>query len=567
MKITSENIVSISEDFEDHNDYESLAKEQYDIEIENLRESKANYVKCKFEKDLILGIDTVKLKMLYQKYFDSPEILNTIKCLIHSILTVEEGSDVSLPHKFREWVVEPKLISVGENGKALLGSIISSKEHGKAKNFIVMKIPIVYDDKDHEGYFREMVHEAYVGLNVCNILRDGGNLNFSYVYGLEVYNEMIIDDSFKDNINRFKISKKRKGSRSNQKFKVFSWALERENPFKKVKPNLQIPYIIYEKIDNIGSLSDFIEKYNYSEIHIESIYNQLFFSLAEAYEKFRFTHYDLHTDNILIKETEIKHVRYEVDGKIINVKTHGLIPVIIDYGHSVANIDGFSHGNYSSAFTEIDMLPYEGNYFNDIFKILCFGYLDTENKLFSKYFDFFDLSLKDVEKLNFVLEDMGYNLNREFTRGKTYSQFVEYLLSISHKNLIVVGEIENKRKFLNQKEIIEKIYGVPNPFSLLQLYEYGNTGIDVEKTCKRSKKSFNILYENLKLMMSRKVDRHNKLAVMTFSDNYSIFKYDFYLLEKIMKVYEDKDSLKMLNALYKQNKLRMEKLSDYVRKI
>ena len=66
-----------------------------------------------------------------------------------------------------------------------------------------------------------------------------------------------------------------------------------------------------------------------------NIAKQVLISVAAAQEIVHFTHYDLHVENVLVKETDDdKHVYILPDGGMHVVDTNGLCAVIIDYGYA-----------------------------------------------------------------------------------------------------------------------------------------------------------------------------------------------------------------------------------------
>ena len=60
-----------------------------------------------------------------------------------------------------------------------------------------------------------------------------------------------------------------------------------------------------------------------------------------AYDKaFKFTHNDLHTNNIMYIKTDVEYLYYKFEGKRYNVPTYGKIFKIIDFGRSIYKVNG-----------------------------------------------------------------------------------------------------------------------------------------------------------------------------------------------------------------------------------
>jgi hypothetical protein len=72
---------------------------------------------------------------------------------------------------------------------------------------------------------------------------------------------------------------------------------------------------------------------------IYSLMQQISMAIVFAYDYCEFTHYDLHSDNVLMRSTEYPHKLYIPRiGKPLYLKTFGVEPVIIDTGYSYANV-------------------------------------------------------------------------------------------------------------------------------------------------------------------------------------------------------------------------------------
>jgi hypothetical protein len=85
--------------------------------------------------------------------------------------------------------------------------------------------------------------------------------------------------------------------------------------------------------------------------------------LATYQKAFSFTHNDLHTNNIVYRETEIKYLKYFYGGKQYQVPTYGKIYVIIDFGRSIYKFqdkifcsDSFADGG--DAHTQYNFEPF-----------------------------------------------------------------------------------------------------------------------------------------------------------------------------------------------------------------
>jgi hypothetical protein len=117
--------------------------------------------------------------------------------------------------------------------------------------------------------------------------------------------------------------------------------------------------VLIEFIPNSLSLTDltnnsnFLSSVNNLNIEVYNILFQIYATLSALKEVY--THYDLHTDNIMfieIPEQKKLQIDYNIEGKIYSIYT-SFIPVILDYGRSFVdclNIDGIT---YSRIFSEV----------------------------------------------------------------------------------------------------------------------------------------------------------------------------------------------------------------------
>lgn len=134
---------------------------------------------------------------------------------------------------------------------------------------------------------------------------------------------------------------------------------EKVNPLcdgKTLLPPVAIDALLTEYIADAVDMDKFLKKNTDGAVTM-SLVKQVMLSVAEAYEKVRFTHYDLHSANVLVQKTATAKFDYSVGGKTYHVPSCGYRAVIIDFGLSYA--DGVP-GNYCPLFhTNIGVTPYK----------------------------------------------------------------------------------------------------------------------------------------------------------------------------------------------------------------
>ena len=97
--------------------------------------------------------------------------------------------------------------------------------------------------------------------------------------------------------------------------------------------NFPVQMTFMEKLE--GTLEDLLEEEVYSEPLIKSILFQIIFALAYLQKHFKFTHNDLHINNIMYTTTDKKVLYYKQNNTYYKVPTYGKIAKIIDFGRSI----------------------------------------------------------------------------------------------------------------------------------------------------------------------------------------------------------------------------------------
>ena len=138
---------------------------------------------------------------------------------------------------------------------------------------------------------------------------------------------------------------------------------------------IPLKQIIIEKLE--GTLEHYTSEENYDINIIVSSFFQITFCLAYLQKHYKFTHNDLHIDNIMYTTTKYKYLYYKYNNKYFKVPTYGKIFKIIDYGRSVFEFnnktyfsDCFSkHGEADGQYNyPLDTVPlFKSNNKNDIY--------------------------------------------------------------------------------------------------------------------------------------------------------------------------------------------------------
>lgn len=115
-------------------------------------------------------------------------------------------------------------------------------------------------------------------------------------------------------------------------------------------------YVVYEKIKGM-SLNDFVKNMvdENDTYKLLGYIMQIVFALIIAQREIGYVHYDLHTDNIMLRILPSpKVIEYDIDGKTYRIETDA-IPTIIDYGFSHFVYNGIPLGG--STIPEYGIIP------------------------------------------------------------------------------------------------------------------------------------------------------------------------------------------------------------------
>ena len=184
-----------------------------------------------------------------------------------------------------------------------------------------------------------------------------------------------------------------------------------------------------------------------------TIIKQLMLIILVAQEKLKFTHYDLHPGNVIVKKTSTKQMNYVVNGKTYTVNTYGYLPVIIDFGLSYTSDLIYK---YSPLFhTDIGIYSDRFRQFVDL-KILLLGInSDIENSKFKKFvtklYSKLDIDFKNgwdlIDQNNAIdhMIDLVYDKNT--SKSRVFSEYGYICFSIiqslcKNNNKILISGIK-----------------------------------------------------------------------------------------------------------------------------
>ena len=173
-----------------------------------------------------------------------------------------------------------------------------------------------------------------------------------------------------------------------------------------------VAQLFIEKLD--GTLEDII-KYNLSLQLLKSCLFQVTFALIYLQKHYKFTHNDLHINNVMYTHTEKPYLYYKYNNQYFKVPTFGFLFKIIDFGRSIFTFrkktymnDVFSkYGEAEGQYTHPPQVSFlESDYSNMVYP--------------SYYFDICRLAIT-------MIDEIRYNHDDELEDNDDYQDFLDFL--------------------------------------------------------------------------------------------------------------------------------------------
>lgn len=341
-----------------------MEKAQENFILEQLNE----YRLCKINNSTTPeNISTDILRYILEEKFDNGPDMEAVLCMFEKIIlstALNENKDnnvlYTLSSNINEWITSINKISViSKEGLVYYGNILSQDIK------ILIKIP------RKEIGFNSLLREYFIGLTSINKLRYTIP-TFVYTLGAFLCPQPYYDGDA-----------------------IYSGELCNKEESQKTI------YVIYENIPG-ETLTDILTKDKISFSEWLDIYIQILLSLEIAQREIGFTHFDLHTGNVMIRKDNIKY-DITLDNLSYSIYTKHL-PVIIDFGTSCVFVENRYVGSS-------DYMPYRMINFivpgYDMYKFLVYS---------SKYAKPF-LSKKIRELFKFYGTDDPYDISSTGTNG------------------------------------------------------------------------------------------------------------------------------------------------------
>lgn len=270
------------------------------------------------------------------------------------------------------------------------------------------------------------------------------------------------------------------------KHKVDLNYMKLNNPFQvKTKHPIEIETMLMEYI-NAPKLSRIIKNKEYNENMIFSCIKQILLALSISQKKFNFTHYDLHSCNILMNKCEKNDVFVYIldDNNYFCLPTFGYYPSIIDFGFSYSNCLENKPIWSSLAHTNVGFTTNQFNPISDIklFLVTLSDELIEYRK--NKKTSMFRKMIKNIFKPLHINWESGWDIYKKNemdaadhisaaishikTKSKLFNKYDHYCTDLLQS--LIYLPLENRS--LNKLDISYKMF--INEFEKIEL-EIGNT--------------------------------------------------------------------------------------------
>nr|QBK90594.1 MAG: protein kinase [Pithovirus LCPAC104] len=309
------------------------------------------------------GLDSRELKKILREEYYNPLIMKSTTCIIQSLYKLPSEGSITSIDRIKNLLTNLKLIGV----PSLEGNVFKIGIENLNDVFVI---------KTPRNTKNNLTHELFVGLILTGMRKYV--LNFSYTFaGFKCSRSFITDSS------------------------IISWCNT---------PELSTDFIVSEIIDPSISLTNFVETCLFEDFL--NMFLQVLYSLDRAYKRYDFTHYDLHSGNVLLRKLYDKvYIPYFTENGTEYIKTN-FIATIIDFGQSHIKYQGKSFGFYG--LIQFGNNPESSFPMHDAYKLLITSmfYMKKADNLncFNqslKLLDFFDTK-KSFEEYQFFIK---YNEN------------------------------------------------------------------------------------------------------------------------------------------------------------
>jgi hypothetical protein len=267
-------------------------------------------------------------------------------------------------------------------------------------------------------------------------------------------------------------------------------------------------FILYEKIpgDSIHTLLK-NDKINFDQWLV--IFFQLLLGLEVAQREVRFTHFDLHTENVMIRKNDAYSYNVPLDMSTYSIITPEFIPVIIDFGAASSYIDTRYVGSFDYMSHGMLNFMIPGH---DMYKFMTFCAKKTVNK---------ELKTKIVSLFSFYENDDPYNiLNDSEGIDKAviaYCKESTFSLVANYTPMMLMNWIWEKKEYRSILQpyisITERVQYIPIQYSNI-IKEYDNIFNYIKEG---TDKAVELIENSIRLKSSYVINKYNIMILEKYN--------------------------------------------------
>lgn len=456
----------------------------------------------------VYTFDTQFIKdLLYDQFFNY-DALNYVRCLLKRLLLFEV-EDLPLNILIRKYFKDLTKIGV----KSVYGDVYHTI-FNKMIDLIVFKTKSIYNSDEENS-----VHELFIGLILNALKKDIPN--FVFTYGA-INCSIPIDPNSS----------------------IFTYCKNSEE---------QSLYIMLENINSSITLRNYIKSgCNLQEFL--NVFMQILYSLHHANKNYDFTHYDLHSANVLIRKyNNYFAIKYETEYGIEYLKTN-ILATIIDYGFSHIYYKNKHYGVYNSK--NIGVYHNSSYYMFDVYKLLGFCLYDAleYNKILYdeiiKLFRFFNKSdnltdaIKIQKKYRYLLPPLkGFPDMKilKFTEFVTHTFSLNFMFEKIDLDVPIINCSTNPSLCINETQLEQSSnINQYQPYDFIELLHMIKTMNLAD--FKDQLESIQIIYNNLEPTQLAELENYANTSV-TQINTLSEFKIDIIFSTEYEYIYKFKNYL------------------------
>lgn len=430
-------------------------------------------VRTKYTDNNVNQISVSTVENILKNKFINANDMNAIVCLFDTLFIGpnaqfpnSENGIFNLSSNFvNEWIIKMKKLNVSSvQGYVYISDILSENIQ------VIIKVP------QKKNKYQDLIREYFLGIMVLNKLR--------YHVPTIVYT-----------LGAFfcpQITQNKKLCEGNQKDKT--------------------AFVIYEKIEGNG-VDNMLKNNSINFNQFLGIFIQLLLTLEVAQRECNFTHFDLHTGNVMLRHSPGFEYNVPIGTSLYKVHTNDYVPIIIDFGYASAYVNGKSFGEQN--LEDYGIMPYmvQGA---DMYKFLVFsGYNCTNSitkNLIIKLFNFYGQDdpyriCTGYPALRKARDDFATSVT--FSKSGTYTphMFLKWILNhnefgpISQEYMIeTYRDIYYPIKYSNMIKEYDQIFN-----------ETRNNAMVISKNCLELTPSYILCKYNIKVLTKYNEDLQNNV--------------------------------------------------------